>query len=708
MAELSSDLENAIFLNKNPKLTLGGIPAIEQNFVWLKTPGITPYTTNIRFPKQFLPAINALSNPTDLVINVKGGVGVQNLGQDNDIVIKNVFVHEAKETTEFHVSVSVSDMRFQFRGAKTFFNYNETRITNDVAVINPTQLTASLDTNPAALRAPFDTFFTGRYVRSSVNANGTPVPFSVIMKNELAKKGVNIALPGNISQFDYVMDNVRSEGEDFYSSISSLLARTRMQLGIRLDGTLELYPIDFFDLTTHQSLIDLGKRRKSQAGELYIENKRRTRPSKVFVRFEKMQETLIKLEDTPSVVRNDTGKPNRKLTATDVTENNFTNQQQIAQRFSIACTNVVQANFVPLSFLNLYNVGEYVEIKEYLGLFGLSEDLMRNQYFGDLLVMELNFFLSSGPIEDFALAGAIAANIKNSYRQLFMIDPFHMDRIKKLEAKRVSVVDIFSGTRPPSPLFQDYTIVPRVKDIRQVRGQTSNNRMTKSVRVDSFDPLRNKQTLGTVRVVNPELGIFRVSYPPVTDSTIMETIPSALEIDCAINPTVGNAFLAEAILDKNHTMETLMSVIWNYDENGEFDSKEKYHEIEYDFRTASPLFGSSEGPPVTFLCNREYARFDRNNKLLNSEMILAIASAEMSKIMHRFRDRVAGHMSLPEFIDFPLTGNCNSIGFILSPVTGLSTDFDFSSPSFDPQIEQAIPENVRAYLYRQLQPNQGP
>lgn len=717
MSELTADIENIIFLGNKPKIAIATIPILAQNFTWAKTPGITPYSTQITIPKKFSAAMRSLSNPVDIKIEMRGGIGVHNFGRNNIIEIKKVFLHEPKEISEFEERWQISDTRFQFRGQKCFFSYNETRIKNEIGIANPTQLKASIDTNPAALRAPFDRFALGRYVAPSVDITGNPLPFTQIIKKELAKKGVNIAVHSNLVQDDYVMENIRAEGEDFYSCISGLLAKARLQIGIRLDGSLELYSVDFFDDVGFQSLLSLGNQQKADLGTFYREDKKKTRPRKVIVRFEKMKETMIALTSVPNPAprqpQSSTGTP-RKAFPTQALSTPVTSPQQIAGAHTIGCINVVKAQFIPLAFLGLYNVGEYVEIGEYLSLFGLTENFLQKTFFGDLLRFEISQFLNPAVLEEEALAGAIASNILNSYRQLFMIDPYWIDRIKFWEAKRVVIVDQFSGYRPRSPLFQDYTISPRVRELRQVRGQT-NNKLTKSVRVSQFDPNRQKETIGTIQVVDPQLGVFSVSYPPVADTTVLPVIPSALAQDVLINPTFGGSpFLSGAELSEDHTMETLVSVVWNYDSKENFDSGDlvnksgKYHEIEYDFSSASPQFPEGQGPDVVFLSSREFARFDRDDKLVNPTIISAVADAEVAKIMNRFRDRIAGELKLPIFVDFPLMGNLSSIVYSFSPTEGISTYFDATQPPFDPQVEQAVPDNVRAYLYRQIDLKTGP
>lgn len=717
MAELMEELENIVFLGKKPKITIGTIPIISQGFTWAKTPGTTPYTTTIRVPQEFSAAMRQLTNPVEIKINMKGGVGVQNFGRDNNVTISQLYLHEPMGISEFEEKWQISDRRFLFRGKKCFFSYNETRIKNEIGVLNPNQLKASIDTNPAALRAPFDTFARGRYVLPSVSASGSPRPFSEILRLEFAKNGVPLAVHASVIQADYVMENLIAEGEDFYSCIASLLAKCRMQIGVRLNGQLELYSVDFFDDAGFNSLLSLGNQEKADIGTFYREKKTNVRPASVRVFFPKMREVafaLTKIEN-PQVREPESSTGNqRKTLPTAPAITPITTQSQITQGLTIACINVIKAQFIPNQFLGLYNVGEYIEIGEYLKLFNLTEDLLRQKYFGDALRFELSKFLNPLVIEEEALAGAIASNIMSSYRMLFMLDPYWLDRIKFWEAKRVAIVDRFSGYRPKSPLFQDYTISPRVRDLRQVRGQT-NNRFTKSVRVSQFDPQRQKETVGTINIVDPGLGVFTVSYPPVSDTTVLPIIPSALEEDVFINPTFGgNPFLSGAKLSEDHTMEGIISVVWNWDSTDKFDSTDannnvpgKYHEVKYDFSSDSPQFPAGKGPEVVFLSSREYARYDRDNKLVNPTIVSGIADAEVAKIMNRFRDRVAGYLTLPKFVDFPLMGNLNSIVYTFSS-EGITTAFDATQPPFDPTIEQSIPDSVRGYLYKQLDLKTGP
>lgn len=710
MAQITEILENIALIEPSPLLKINEIPLPEQNFVWAKTPGALPYTTTIDVPVTFGKQMRALNGAQKIIIEYKGGLGIENFDKSNRITIDKVFLHEPKQITEFVERWQVSDIRWLLRGRKCFFSYNETRIKNEIGILNPTQLKQSIDTNPAVLRAPFDIFATGRYVAASIKSDGTPFRFFEILKRELLAKGITLRIRTGTPQADYVMENIRAEGEDFYTCISTLLAKCRMQIGINLSGDLDLYSVDFFDIGNIRPLIDVQNSVKADIGTLYVENKRNTRPEKVTVRFEKMIETRIALVDAEVVPRGGStiGNP-RKLTATIVPTSDVSTQTNIDQQTTIGCINVVKAQFIPNEFLGLYNIGEYVEIKEYLSLFGLTEDLLRETFFGDILRKELSFFfLNPTSFQQEGLAGAIASNIKSSYRQLFMIDPYFLDRIKNWEDKRVEIVDFFSGYRPPSPTFMDYTVIPKVRDLQQVRGET-NNFQTKSVRINDFDPKREKDTLFSINVVNPSLGIFAVSSPPITDTTVAENIPSALEEDVPINPTFGgDPFLSGAKLAVDHTMETLVSVVWNYDPRDKFDSSDivlkdgKYHDIVYNFLTGNAQFGPSLGPEVEFLSNREFARYNKDLELVNDGIINAIADAEVAKIMNRYKDRIAGYITLPFFVDFPLLGNLQTVTYTMSPNTGFTTSIDVTQPPFDPTVESQLSDSDRQYLYKQL------
>lgn len=715
MAELRQIGVDEEMVNENPSIKIGGVPILEQNFRWAKTAGVTPYSTFVDIPISLDFDMRQTKNPVDVEIKFRGGVGAQNVNKEKSFTIKKCFLHEPKVVSEFHVRWQLSDSRFLLRGQKCFFNYNEARIKNELGIASPQQLKSNIDTTPAALRAPFDSFARGRYVKPSIKSDNTPFSISEILKIEFAKKGFNVRFPGNISQLDYVMENIRAEGEDFYSCISSLLAKARMNVFMDFSGNLQIYSVDFFDQNTIQPLIDLGNRQKTEAGQFYMSDKRRERPSKVIVRFEKMVETMISFSDVDSSLREvgNTTPPDRKDAPAETKINNATTVVQAQKLTTIPCINVVQANFIPNNFLGTYNVGEYIEIGEYLRMLGFTKDELRRAYFSDLFANRLSQSLLGLGTEQLSLASAIASNVKNSFRQQFMVDPFYLDRIKRWEAKKVTIIDQFSGYRAPSPLFQDYFMAPRAKDIRGARGQIT-QKQTRSVFIDQFDPQRTKGTPGTIAIVNPDLGIFRTSYPPTTDSVILEVLPSALEDDVNVNPQLGGYLFTQANLSEDHTMETLVSVIWNYDDKDGFDSSNignsagKYHDIEFDFSQGNAVFGPSEGPTVTLMCNREYARFDRNLNIVNNTIIDAVASAESGKMMNKFRDRFGGFLTVPDWIDFPIIGHMSSIIYSFSPNSGASTSFDATTPPFDPSIEQSVPENVRQYLYRQLNPRTGP
>lgn len=681
-----------------PNITIGGIPILEQDFKWSKTAGVIPYFTHFLLDNTRSQQLAFVDNPVNLRIEIDGGLDIQSTKHIK--VFEKLILQEPKPVDDFSVIWKVSDIRYTWRGQKFYGGFNLTRLRNEVGQAN-----TSPDTDPASLRLPFDIFNVGRYLTSSVKQDGRPYTISEIIEQEFPKFGIEIDVIDTVDSGDYIIENLRYDGVEVYTALADLLKKGRLQIGIRENGSLFVFSIDFFDDDDVTSLIGIGSDKKIRPGVIYRQDLKRIRPRKINVRFQKMQETILKLQLYNQETIETEARKSEELIVAAIPNTPIT-QDRIDKRTIISCINVIQVPFVPNNITQTIRVGEYVPWQDYIRFIGLNEEFVRKSWWNDTLEQAFSFMLQSGSQtpEVEALARTVIAAVRSAYRQQFMIDPFHMDRIDFWEDKIVDVIDNFSGYRPPSPVWSDYCIIPRIRNVEISKRRALHSDAMRNWIVNTEDPNRENPTAGRIRVVNQSLGVFRIEYPKDIDNVIDTIIPSAVDNLPAASPAGATALsrfmlTQQAPLSKDFTMETQVSIVWLFDKDGKFDSPDKYETIEFDY-TGDPDF-ESEGPDIDFLSKREFSRLDRDLNPVNESIIEAIARSEAGRMFNQFRDRFIGLLTLPGFEELELDGNIREIAYGVSGNLGLTTVIDMTEIPFDPELIQSLTDEARNFLFKQ-------
>lgn len=712
-------------MSKPPGLFINDIPAIAQSVVWGLTPGPVPYETVIRFPFSFNERLLALENPVEMTWISDHGI---NELSEKQMVFKNLYLHDPRIVSEFYVDWKISDARFKFRGKKAFYAKNVTRIRNELETIDaPTNEKIGL-LNASQLRQPFDTIKKGRYLENSIRNelgenNGGALKVSQVLQIIISNLDLNLDLSKLQDDGDYIIENMIAQGDDIHTALATLLKRNRLQMGIRKNGSLTAYSVDFFDDGNIQAISEIQDQVKVSPGRIYKQNLKNIRPKKIRVLFEKLRETRVVLKEpgqsniAPNVpfVLDIPGRPTEAIRP----EAPFTgpalifNEDDIENRRVISCINVIRSPFIPANFRDVVRIGEYMKIEDFFAIIGITEEFVRDKWFSSKLELDLNKILGGQiPNQPEAVATMTAGAIRQHYRQVFMIDPFHMDSIKEVQARRATIIDTFSGRRRPSELWTNLCFFPRGRDVEKARGRVVNAKHAVNYIVNDVDPLRESPTPGTINIIDNDLGVFNVSFPPVTDTMIASVVPSAMQTLPEATP--GGNFAGASLLLGNHslkdshTLETIVSTIWRYDKNGKEYSLESeegkdsvYYDITYDF---SGELGESLGPEIEFLCTKEYARYDEKGKLSNNEVIQAIADVEASKIMHQFKDRFKGTVELPGLVDLELTGNMNGIFYSMADGAPPKTTINMENTPYEPELAQVLPDTVRRTILKQIDP----
>lgn len=676
-----------------PSLLLGGVPMVAQGFTWSLIPGPYPYETTITVPKGALSdAVAALTNPTYIELRVWGGVEPN---YKTDLFrIENIYIEKGDEIDDYHVAWRIADQRWALRGRKIYCSYNKTRVKNQVGFT-----VTSPPNDPASLRAYVDTYAIGRYLPWSVNSDGLPYTVAEILAMELKKQGIDAPEQSNF-RMSYYVENVEYHGADVYSVIADLLAKSRLNLGIKLDGSLELYSLDFFDESEVYLLKTIVQTKKTSPGRLWRQDLKRVRPPFVSVLFEKKRETWVTASQSSETIGNN---------PLPVVPNSIWTQMDIDDRRAIGCENVVRVPY-PLEYNGKrFQIGEYVPFWKFLAALGITETDVQTRWFGNTLEMYLAYIFTaqSGGVQlesNYNLAAQICGAIRGHYRRVYQIDPYHMDRIERWETRQVSVIDTYSRFTPPSPLYADYCIVPKVRTPSVAKRTASWTHLAYNWLVNTEDAKREKATAGTVRVVSQPLGVFEVSYPPDIFGAVAEIIPSAVNNLPSIVPGISAGWLS-ASLATLHNMDTVLSIVWAVDERDKFDSPKKYFRVSCDYNKYP-----ATGPAIEFVSNLEYARYavDRpsenitSGEPINKGILEGLAMMESAKIYNQYLDRVVGLVVFPGKYDFRLTGNCKAVSYSFTEGRGLETIIDLRDIPPTPRTEQRLSQSEINYIHRHV------
>ena len=696
---------------KCPKITIGGIPIIQQEFVWMLTPGPMPFVKSFIVPKgQLNDALAAIKSPTTLELQVTGDtMGTFTL---QTLKFEKIYLLEPKPMDPYNVMWELADTRWSWRGKKMYFSYNKTRSKNEKGLTVRTP-----DINPASVRKQFDAFRLNRYLpwstKGDIKFEGAPYNMLEIVEKELKKLKIPFA-PSARDGGAYVVENVELEGVDIYRGLAFLLKKSRLQLGILPTGNVYVYSIDYFDTSQHDLLLTLQQQRRTGPGMLYKQNMSRKRPKKVEVLFEAKEEVRV-LASTSKGVALRGGFPEAYKLYTNKPV--WTDKDIIDWRV-IGCENVIPAPY-PIKINNReINIGEYVPMWAYLEAMNISELDIQNKWFGGRLERKVALALDKGiynlATEQFV--HQLLASIRTHYRQTYQLEPFFMDRIRSWEARRVAVLDNHSRYSPPSPAFLDYCIVPKLRHPSIAKRKVLGGTHAYNWEVSFKDPLRNQPTLHSISVISQPLGIFRVTRPPLIDQVIKEIFPSALTPlpIPALTSKISN--WVQCKLKASHTFETIISVVWDVDKASVFGGPFKFFSVPIDFST---LGGT--GPDIEYLSRLEFARYparevrqksisetsprgiiNEPNFAVNEKILEALATSEAAKLMNQYIDRVSGVGKFAGFLDIELMGHMQSIVYSFSAADGLETILDMRGTPTAPSIENIIDQRQLDYLFRHV------
>jgi hypothetical protein len=405
------------------------------------------------------------------------------------------------------------------------------------------------------------------------------------------------------------------------------------------------------------------------------------------------------------------------------------------KRKVICCENVMPVPYPIEIDGRYYNIGEYIPLWKYIAALtpSITESEIREFYFFNLDRLKLRYanalatYLGKTMDEgDMQYVSKIIAAIFAHYRITYQIDPIWMSQISKIESRRCGIIDNYTGYSPPSPLFVDCCYIPSMRHPSLAKRTGVWDRHCYNWIVSVKDEYREKPSAGSVQIINPTLGVFQVTFPPMPEMVIRNVIPFAIDPIPYPSLTMTTSMLEQSKPLESHTMETILSIVWHtgfdWDSRStKYYSDTKFYDINLDY---SSLNG--EGPDIDYLFPGEYARFTTREMgyiagvggiggavlsdclvPVNSGIINAIASTEGGRMINSLLDRYSGCVTLAGWVNTFFSGNVKEIIYSFSPVSGLETSIDMRCVPFAPTLEQKFPQQFIDYVYHQLDKGEG-
>lgn len=703
----------------NAKITLGGVPMEDQNFSWSAIPGASPFMRSFKFHKDFYSKLASIGPRT----NIQGEVWGTSINQPSKKSFKfdNVWIVEFRQVDEFFVEVVVADNRWSFRGKKLTCGYNHTRTRNQLS-----RAPLAYNNTPAELSENFRVFSPGRYLSWSVKSDRKPYSVREILHLEFQKLGIYFDPNIGDDIGSFIVENIEYDNVDIYSGLSELCGLSRLTLGIIPNGAIYVYSQDWYDRNLAQNFPNyFNKYDDVTPTHIYLSDKKKSRPKSLTIRFKRKDETRIVLSGSENIA------PNFEWGADPIPIPNkyrkLYDDNDVSEGRIISCLNVIQTP-IPIQIevnrregppqIRTAQIGEYVPIADYFKAINLTEDYVKRFWFSSLLENKYAFDeevrLGVLPnLQNRLLAIQKINPIRASYRQVFQIDPYWMDRIDKLEARRITIIDTYSRYTPTSPLFADFCTILKCRNPMIAKGLVPFREPSYNWNVLEQDPFHTNPIAGTVSVVNEKLGIFKINYQFDNFGQVAQIIPSCVNDRPDSAPVSANKLWIQSTLYDEFTMSTIMSIVWKAGRLGGYDDFRKYWFVPIQLQASDV----GEGPEIEYLSDLEFARFparefDEEGNLridpsqcTNLGDIEAIANSEAKKIMNSYIDRVSGLMTIHGLYPGYLSGHMASITYTYNSSNGLSSTVDLRTQPPAPNVQETLPANVLRKVKRQITVN---
>lgn len=322
-------------------------------------------------------------------------------------------------------------------------------------------------------------------------------------------------------------------------------------------------------------------------------------------------------------------------------------------------------------------------------------------------------------------AGRIAA-LMTYYRRAFRIPAIWLNLIEGWRPYLVNIIDAVTGTRAPSTVWTDYTVLPVVRPPERnadaAKKLSATHRAWGDTNTANVPPLKDGQIApARVSVLSQELGVLGVDFYPDLQHHVLRYVHSALtkdvQVDLLKSPLSVAWLLENSAFAADFHLSTLISVSFSTP-NG----SERFFEV----RSQPDAAGAGARPPAyDIFFTREPARWQwvdgsstaivdgrtgqvtlKGFRLQNAKILGAIAQAYQNRLAFSFLSRIQGvfrRMGYDPAVDRP-RGNIKAVSPALTVDGAFETTYDMTEPPPAPDLYEYLPTDVRRIIFRELRP----
>ena len=299
--------------------------------------------------------------------------------------------------------------------------------------------------------------------------------------------------------------------------------------------------------------------------------------------------------------------------------------------------------------------------------------------------------------------------LRQHYRRTFRILPYWMKRIRSISATRATLLDPITGQRHPSPVYQDYCVVPTFRKAIKAKNKNA-HKAARNIERWAANIDTAKPAPAVVSIINEKLGIFSINF--LRDPLFMtsEIIRSAVDNipSLSAGSSTREAYWNKAKLKDLFKLSVVLSVVFAIP--NDLDGK---------YLKSFVVEGGNEKIVQQILVRRDTARWKwtdqsrariidgkivvTGSKLDNKDVIDAIAKSEAERIRFSWEDRVIGVFTKvgwdPTWVPFAWI---KSVTLRFSINDGINTMFNMSEPPQAKDWSILVPQYVRNIINRAL------
>lgn len=700
-------------------IRLGKVSLSVPAFTWMLLPGALAYTATLDvFPKTHTALERLGVGPHELEIVAPSGVhGEQRL------LVKGVYLREPRAADEFRMLWKISDRRVWLDYSKYSGFHNLRRKVNDRVGLDPQTL---FGYSVEAYR-PYSVF-------KAINKDGseTRQPWTAL---GLLRKILQGTDPGGLAGYSYtaVSDNgVPVESLDPFEERPSMLLSELMRLAeVSLFVDFQSKYV-FFDRTKPTALLDVMRARGIIQGRIINQNNKRTRPSRLEVRFRAERETECLYEEvavpttplTPEAAQSQYEKLARaagiQIAAKGRDDANqgpkpiplsFLAAVQAGAQLNaqvpkigdpIQLENVVQLPTnvsvdVPGLGVLEFQRGEWLRLDLALAVWEIMDrasgqqplkyltlENLRTYWFGNLIGRLYCFNREYPTWVDPIRADRINV-VRDAYRRIFRIARPWLDNIHRWDTRSVTIVDPITRTRALPFVSAQFCEVPNMRPpvLAQRQARVS------AINIDDYSS--NKQSPFTVSDGDSDLGILTIEPMRDLEAVVRERIRGKVDNipRYDLNPD-GSILWYNASLNSEFKLKLYLTVEW-----GAPDTKERLFLVKKDVTGQGGQGGLLEIGSML-----DTARIDKDGKVVNAEILAKAADYETRQIMFSHRDVGIGYIHFGGFhTDLVPDGFCRGVSFVVEQGFAY-TMYDLTEPYNNRPPQAMMDPRLRKFVYR--------